>query len=83
MDSHTRQQVVVSDAVAVLEEDAVVGNLLFRRWHLRFLLNLLLQSLDGVSESDVDCQSLTVQLPFGLIRDIRDLNLDRDRALNG
>lgn len=81
MDRHARQQVVVSDRVAVFEEDSVVGNLLLGRRHVRLLLNLLLHLLNRVAESDVDGQRLTIQLPFGLVRNVRNLNLNRNRAL--
>lgn len=83
MNCYTRQEIVISDSVAVLEEDSVVRNLLLRRRHFSFFLNLLLKLLNRVAKADVHWQGLSIQLPFRFVRQVGDLNLNCNRALKG
>lgn len=75
MESDTGHEVVISDGVAVLEEDAIVRDFLLGRRHVGLFLNALLEPLNRVAKGDVDGKHLSVQLPFRFVGDIRDLDL--------
>lgn len=81
MHRHSRQQIVIRNGIAVLEENAVVRDLLLGRRHVCLSLDFLLELLNGVAEADVDRQQLAVQLPFWLVAHVGHLHLNGHRTL--
>lgn len=68
--------VVVSQGVGILDENALILQLLFPCRHTRGFMNLHLDDGDLVCEREREDQHLSVQFPFSLILHVGHLDFD-------
>lgn len=76
VDDGTVSHVIVSQRVGILDENALILQLLFPCRHARGFVNLHLDDRDLVCEWEGEDQHLSVQLPFRLILHVGHLDFD-------
>lgn len=81
VDDGTIGHVVVSQRVGILDEDALILQLLFPCRHTRGFMNLHFDDRDLVCEWEGEDQHLSIQFPFCLILHVGYLDFDRHWTL--